>query len=562
MADPETLEQLAARVDALEHRVHDLEHSPSAIIHSDVQPLASAAVPSDLPSGEQISGAFLLIGKSLLGIAGAYLLRALADSSVLPRLLIAAIAIAYAIAWLVAASRLKPGMRFAPALYASTSALILAPMLWELTMRFQVLTPVSAAAVLGLFVTASTILNWRKAHAPDSSVAYGAAALTALALSIVTHQTLAFLALLLAMLAVCEYKSVRDGAMAIRAVVAAAADCAAWILILIYQHPIGERGDYPALRPVALAIPASLLLAITAAAVVFKTAALKRRISAFETVQCVIAFLLWVGTGLFLLPHVSARLVGAACLVFAAACYAAAYQLFRHLPHLRNFHVFATWSCVLGVTGVFLTLPQGTAAMCLALASVASAAIAARICCRTLECHAIMFLGTAALACGLLAYSYRALAGSAPPQAGWGVFLVFGCALICYVAARVAEGESWQLQFLHLVPALLAAGAAAAVTTQSLLALASRWMAVDVFHRAFIRTGILCVLALVLAFAGSRWRRVELRRIAYGALVLLAAKLVFEDLRHGHMGYIAASIFLFALTLIGVPRLARARSPA
>jgi hypothetical protein len=46
-------------------------------------------------------------------------------------------------------------------------------------------------------------------------------------------------------------------------------------------------------------------------------------------------------------------------------------------------------------------------------------------------------------------------------------------------------------------------------------------------------------------------------RIAYAALAFVAAKLLFEDLRHGRMEFIAASIFLFAVTLLGVPRLAR-----
>jgi hypothetical protein len=69
----------------------------------------------------------------------------------------------------------------------------------------------------------------------------------------------------------------------------------------------------------------------------------------------------------------------------------------------------------------------------------------------------------------------------------------------------------------------------------------------------------MCAIVLILAFAGSRWRRLELRRLAYAGLALIAGKLVYEDLRHGHMGFIAASIFLFALTMIGVPRLARAR---
>ena len=46
-------------------------------------------------------------------------------------------------------------------------------------------------------------------------------------------------------------------------------------------------------------------------------------------------------------------------------------------------------------------------------------------------------------------------------------------------------------------------------------------------------------------------------RLAYVALAFIAAKLLFEDLRHGHMVFIAGSICLFAVTLIAVPRLVR-----
>jgi hypothetical protein len=470
------------------------------------------------------------------------------------------VAITYAIAWLVAASRVSTRMRFASALYAGTSALILAPMLWELTMRFHVLNAVASAAVLGLFVAASTALSWNKDRAPDFAVAYSAAAITALALSIATHEMIAFFTLLLAMLALCEYKSVRGGALGVRILVAAAADCAAWFLIVIYRLPASERPDYAALGTASLIAPASLLLVITAAAVVVKTALLRRQIGIFETTQCVIAFLLWVLSGLFLLPQFSARVVGVICLLFAAACYAAAYGLFRHSAEHRNFHVFALWSAALSLGGIFLSLPAPWAIACLALASVASAGIAVRICCTTLECHAVIYLGVAALACGLLEYSFHALAGAMPAAVQWSVFLVAGCALVCYVAARELEGEHWQLQLLHLVPALFAVCAVAALAAHGSIWLVSRRIAVDVFHVAFIRTSILCALALALAFAGSRLRRLELKRIAYAALGLLAAKLVFEDLRHGHMGFIAASIFLFALTLIAVPRLARAGS--
>jgi hypothetical protein len=558
---PETLDQLSGRIDALEKRVHDLEEHAPAAARSEIETALASVVPvpaADLTSGEQISSAFLLLGKAMLGVAGAYLLRALAESGVLPRLLIAAVAIAYAIAWLVAASRAAARMRFASALYAGTSALIMAPMLWELTMRFHVLNAAASAALLGLFAAASTTLSWNKDRAVDFVVAYSAAALTALALSVATHEMIAFLALLLAMLALCEYRFVRSGTPGIRLLVAAAADCAAWFLIVIYRLPASERGNYAALGTAALIAPASLLLAITVTAVAVKTAVLRRRISIFETAQCVIAFLLWVLSGLFLLPHVSARIVGVICLLFAAACYGAAYGLFHHSPEHRNFHVFALWGAALFVAGIFLGLPAPWAIACLTLASIASAGVAVRICCTTLECHAVIYLAVAALACGSFEYSFHALAGAMPATVEWSVFLVAACALVCYVAARELEGERWQLQFLHLVPALFTVCAVAALAAHGSLWLVSRRIVVDVFHVAFIRTVILCAVALALAFAGSRWRRLELKRIAYAALVLLAAKLLFEDLRHGHMGFIAASIFLFALTLIGVPRMARA----
>jgi hypothetical protein len=558
---PETLEQLSARMDALEKRVHKLDATAPAPVRPVVQtaaPQAAMGPASDLPSAEQVSGAFLLLGKSMLGIAGAYLLRAFAESGVLPRLLIAAVAIAYAIGWLAAAARLSTRMRFASALYAGTSALILAPMLWELTMRFHVLSAAAAAGVLAFFVAAATALDWKHERATDFGVTYGAAALTALALSIATHEMVAFLFLLLAMLAVCEYKSVRGSAPAIRMVVAAMADCAAWFLIVIYHNPASERGDYPALGMAALAAPALLLLAITVTAAVFRTTVLKRKIGVLEIVQSVIAFLLWVLNALFVL-HLSAELVGVVCLLVAFACYGAAYALFRGLPERRNFHVFATWGAMLSVTGLFLSLSPGWAAVGLALASVAAALVAVRICCTTLECHGIVYIGAAALACGLLEYSYGALAGAIPPGAGGNVWLVTACAMGCYITARTHNIDRRPMLWLRLIPALLAAFAAAGLTTRGLVWLLSRLIALDAFHIAFVRTLILCAMALSLAFAGSLWRRLELKWIAYAALVLLAAKLVMEDLRHGHMGFIAGAIFLFALTLIGVPRLARPR---
>ena len=555
---PETLEQLSSRVDALEKRVHELEHFPEALAHPASQSVAALLPPAaEVPSGDQVSGIFLVLGKAMLGIAGAYVLRALAEAGVMPRLLVAAIAIGYAIAWLVAASRTPGSQRLAGVLYAATSALILAPMVWELTMRFHVLSPGASAAVLGLLVVAATALSWRKEISSDFSVAFGAAALTALALSVVTHVMIAFLVLLLLMIAIGEYRCIHSGVQGTRMIVAAIADCAVWFLIVIYRNPASGRSDYPALGPAALVAPACFLFLITAASVVYKTAVLRRKITGFETVQSMVAFLLSMSSVLFLAPQVSVRIVGMICLLFAAACYAAAFRLFRGAPEPRNFHVFALWSAGLLLAGLLLSFPPAWAVALLALAAMGSAILAARMCCLTLECHGIIYLTAAALSCGLLEYSFQALAGTMPAAVAPSILLVSGCALFCYGAAREREGEAWQQQALHLASALLAVCAASALAAQSTVRLLALRITPDVFHVALIRTLVLCAIALGLAFSGSRWQRPEMRRIAYAALGLLAIKLLFEDLRHGRLEFIAASIFLFALTLIGVPRLAR-----
>jgi len=103
----------------------------------------------------------------------------------------------------------------------------------------------------------------------------------------------------------------------------------------------------------------------------------------------------------------------------------------------------------------------------------------------------------------------------------------------------------------------LAACAAAALAVVGLMSVLAWSLNPGSHQLAFIRTLTSARAALALAFGGAHWRRMELTRIGYAALVLVAVKLIFEDLRQGHLGFVAASIFLFAITLIAVPRIAR-----
>src|ERR1700690_3279385 len=141
----DALARLDARLENLERRVSALDHLSVPVPSLPVQ----QAVPANgVPTAAELApaqagGIFPVVGKAMLGIAGAYVLRAVAESGSFPKLAVVVLALAYAGAWLVWAAR--TGARFASAAFAVTAALILAPMLGELTLRFQVL-PASATA--------------------------------------------------------------------------------------------------------------------------------------------------------------------------------------------------------------------------------------------------------------------------------------------------------------------------------------------------------------------------------------------------------------------------------
>lgn len=74
---------------------------------------------------------------------------------------------------------------------------------------------------------------------------------------------------------------------------------------------------------------------------------------------------------------------------------------------------------------------------------------------------------------------------------------------------------------------------------------------------SMIRTVVTCVMALGLGYAGSRWNRVELGWVAYGAIGLGALKLVVEDLRFGNAGTLMVSLLFYGLILILLPKVTR-----
>ena len=558
---PDEIERLEKRMEGLERRVQQLEHPLEARWPSPSPEPEVGAAPTAEPAPKAPAGnMFPVLGKAMLGVAGAYVLRAIEESSSLPRLAVAVAGIAYAFAWLVWAVRVRGGPRFTSTIYAGTSVLILAPMVWELTLHFKVLIPSIAAAVVCAFALAA--IGLAHDRLPVLRTVCIAAAGLALALAIASHVLLPIVGALLVLATVCEFAPWMESLPEVRALVALAADAAIWILIYVYFGPQSAGEDYPPLARTVLLAPGVAIFLLFVASVGWQTLAKGRKISAFATVQTTIAFLLAAVSVADFGPQGSVVILGALCLALSVAVYSAVFTVFDRATEPRNAAVFAAWGAMLLVVGSFLCLPSLAITTLLGTVAIAATLIGSRANRIAFQFYGMVFLLVGAAESGLPGFLISSLAGTPQGAPSASIWLIAGSTILCYAAALPRTGESRLLQTLHLGFAALAAAAVTALLAQGITGLAALRIQPAAHHLAFIRTLTLCIVALALAFAGARLKRIELTRLGSAALALVAIKLVAEDLRHGHLAYIAASIFLVALTLIAAPRLARARQIA
>src|SRR5579864_664472 len=233
------LEQLIQAIDDLRRRVAALEQC------------SAVAVPeADLPPSPQVehtalpdlsSGLLAPVGRFLLGIAGAYLLRAITEAGILPGLTGTVVGLLYAAGWLVASTRTAASSRVA--LQGLTASAIAAPLLWESTERFHVMTPVGAAAALAFFIVLGQIVAWKHDHNAIAAITALAGAATAMALIAATLDPVPFAIALLISAAVVEYGAIRNHALAWRWIIALAADFSAFLLVYLAtrSHGVPER---------------------------------------------------------------------------------------------------------------------------------------------------------------------------------------------------------------------------------------------------------------------------------------------------------------------------------
>jgi hypothetical protein len=551
------LDMLARQLEALEARVQLLEH-PAAAAAPAAAPIPQAAL-HQLPSLRTTTdtvGVFSLLGRALLGIAGAYLLRAVAESDPQAMNLAAPLSVAYAFAWLVVAARIRAATWLAPTIYATTSAVILAPLLWELTLRFHLLPAAITAAILAVYAAVALLPLVSLNQPAIAWVAGGAGAALALALLASTHAVLPFTCALLVLVALAEFAALQGTVTGLRTLAAMAADLACWIGLYVYASPVATHPEYPPLAAaVLMALPAALFL-LYAAPVLYLAFFRRQPISGLLAVQTPMALLLACSALLCFGSPAAIAVFGIASIGLATGGFVAALTCFAAEPQQRNRRIFTAWSTLLLLAGAQLAISQLGAALLLALVAMVATAIDTRLKQAALTISAAFWIVAAAFLGGIFPFLFATLAGTLPVAAGWRLWTL-GLALIaCPALLRPARTTGRLIMSARAVCASVGALTAAALLVHMLVAVAP---ALSMLELALLRTLALCLVSVALAFAGARSNRHELTGTAYGILVMVAVKLVAEDLRQGKLLPSAASIVVFALALIATPRLARSR---
>ena len=543
----ERLQELERRLAALEIRAE----SPAGTPHETLFPKSLKIKEKRATS----TSAVPVLGKAVLAIAGAYLLRAVAESGAVPRWIMLVAGIAYAAIWLVWAVRSHRNSHFASVVFGLTAAVILPPLLWEGTVRFQALTAGFAAAVLVGAVVLSLVLAWKDKLEAIPWIATVAAVGTAMALIIATHELRALTTALLTIALATEVVACFERWINLRLVTALAADFAVILLGLVMTSTNGVPASYRAMSPEELNGYCVALMLIYAGSLAVRAFVMRKKLTFGEVTQAAVASVIGTWVSLSATHGESARPLGTVFLMLALVCYWGALRRFAGPEEKRNRRVSANYAAGLVLAGTLLLFNGNFRVVALSLAAIAAVGVFTRTKYLSLGIHGTFYLLAAGAACHLFGYIGKSLAGSVPGWPNWGFWLVVLAGLLSYLLGSQASAEGWRERILWFVPAAVVASAAAALVVIAIADMAAGELSAS--RLSMLRTVVTCVMALGLGYAGSRWNRIELGWVAYGAIGLGALKLVAEDLRFGNAATLMVSLLFYGLILILLPRLTR-----
>jgi len=560
----EKVETIGNTVDRLVRRVAALEQSLEGVPEITEESVATPEEVASTAEGQglwaAIAGTPALAGRSLLVLAGAFLLRALTEAGTFASGTGIVLGVAYAVIWIVAAARAAAGGRQASAGFHSVCAALIAdPLLFEASTSFGVLSPTVGAALLaGMTAAGMGVASRWRLRAAAWVFAVGAL-VTAVALVVVRPPGEAATAVLIALSLASLWMADMHDWRALRWFTALAADVGVLRLTAMATAPAGLPENFGVVNAPVVAVLQAVLVVGFVGTTVSRALRGKSRLAGFDFVQSSIAWAVgWGGAirlarfhgwgvgGLFLLA-----------LVLGAAAYAGAFGVVDRRQG-RNM-AFLFMSSV-GLVLVLLGMPGvvgGASASVWAVLAVGVAAIGSRWDRVTLRVHAVVLLLAAWGKSGLAFEAAQKLSGRGGDITAPEVGAVIVVLLTILTTAVVLVGRrlraSGRLQRLPLTGLL-------AMTAIGFAAV-SVWLVVGVAPEAVVAVGTVVLSAVTVGFAilAGRWGIVEAGWLVYPLLVLTGLQVLFHDLVSGRTLALVFTLAAYGTALILSPRLLRAK---
>jgi hypothetical protein len=554
----EDLAVLVLQVKDLQQRVLNMEkHLGIAAATSEVP--AAAAPPPPAVGVELPPNMVAVLGRMLIAIAGAYVLRALTEWGVLPAAAGVALGLIYALIWLVVGARLPGEAKFAAALSCSTSVLVMAPLLWEATVRLKVMSSGMSSAVLAAFALIALVLGLRTSHRIIGTIAGLSSIAMALVLLLARNDIVPFTTALLVIAAAMEFAGCRDLRPGARAFAALAADCSVLLFSWLMSRPRGMPETWVPVWPYAV-LAAQLTLALIYIATAVTQSVVRRRTLSFaEMAQTAAALLIGIGGAVWVFQdHRAITLgLGIAALAAGLACYAVSFRLFEH-DNKWNFRAWATFGLFLVLAGVFLPFSRTGFWILACMCAAACCWIARAFRLPTLGLHGAVYLLLSTAVAGATGLTLQEFFGVGSGQVEWWTsIVVLLAATVCWAAIagiHPTDSGGWRNQISSLAIAAQIVWITAGFAEFAILRL---WRTVP---PDTLGTVILTSLSLALAWVGTRWARPELVWLLYGFMALGGYKLVMRDFMNEHSFALVVSLLCYGGALIVLPRMLRGKA--
>lgn len=546
---------LTRRLAAVEARLAALEGAPLPATETAprASPSRSAAPVFD------VLGSLTNLGRALIILGGAFLLRALTESGTLPPAAGVAVGLLYAFAWLATAMRAAAaGHRLRAAFDGGTALTIGFPLIVEAALKFALLSPASATAVLGLF-TACALLSASRARMPELAWLATVGGLVTGVTLIARTGALAPLAFYFTSLGVAtlwlgylrEWRGLRwpTGAVAGFAVLGVT-------LRAVARPPVDAAA-------VAWASEAFLLVAYLGS-IAIRTLVRGRQVIVFEVVQTVLVLAVGLG-GMIAVGHAAQGgdlLLGGAVVALGGAAYAVAFQFVaRQAPGALNFYFYSSLALIFTMVGTWTALDGPARSLALTGVAIGLAVAWSRSSRAMLGAHTAIALAAASEDAGLVTLGLALFSGGLAPVglAQWPA--VVALAVVAALSgSRLAAGRGAALSAAD-APAL-ALGVIFVIGTGGLLAPAvaaagGLWLPASADAVITIRTATLSALAAGCARLPRTGRFSALGQLAYPLLAATGVKFLLIDLRHSQASTLFAALACYGTALVLVPRLRR-----